>query len=37
VMYGKERFALIMKIPETPQSQKVRRVTLDQRRISATV
>jgi len=37
VMYGKERFALIMKIPETSQLQKIRKVPLDQRRISATV
>jgi hypothetical protein len=38
VMYGKERYAFIMKIPEqAPQSQKMRRVTLDQKRISATV
>lgn len=37
VMYGKERFALIMKIPEAPHSQKMRRVTLDQKRISAVV
>jgi hypothetical protein len=38
VMYGKERLAIIMKIPEqVPQSQKTRRVTLDQRRISAMV
>jgi len=37
VMYGKERFAFIMKIPEqTLVSQKVRRVTQDQKRISAT-
>jgi hypothetical protein len=38
VMYGKERYAFIMKIPEqASQSQKMRRVTLDQKRISATV
>lgn len=37
VMYGKERFALIMKIPETLQSQKMRKVALDQKRISAVV
>jgi hypothetical protein len=37
VIYGKERFAFIMRIPETPQPQKIRRVTLDQRRISAMV
>jgi len=37
VMYGKERFAFIMKIPEAQLSQKMRRVTLDQKRISATV
>ncbi len=38
VMYGKERYAFIMKIPEqVSQSQKMRRVTLDQKRISATV
>ena len=38
VMYGKERYAFIMKIPEqVPQSQKMRRVTLDQKRISAMV
>jgi len=37
VMYGKERSAFIMKIPETPLSQKMRRITLDQKRISATV
>jgi len=37
VMYGKERFALIMKIPEALPSQKMRRVTLDQKRISAIV
>ena len=37
VMYGKERFAFIMKIPDqTPLPQKVRKVTLDQKRISAT-
>jgi len=37
VMYGKERFALIMKIPESLHSQKMRKVTLDQKRISAVV
>ena len=38
VMYGKERHAFIMKIPEqVSSSQKMRRVTLDQKRISATV
>jgi len=38
VMYGKERYAFIMKIPEqVSSSQKMRRVTLDQKRISATV
>jgi hypothetical protein len=38
VMYGKERYAFIMKIPEQVfPSQKMRRVTVDQRRISATV
>ncbi len=38
VIYGKERYAFIMKIPEqVPQSQKMRRVTLDQKRISAMV
>jgi hypothetical protein len=38
VMYGKERYAFIMKIPEqVSPSQKMRRVTLDQKRISATV
>ncbi len=37
VMYGKDRFALIMKIPEALHSQKMRRVTLDQKRISAVV
>jgi hypothetical protein len=37
VMYGKERFALIMKIPEALYSQKMRKVTLDQKRISAVV
>jgi hypothetical protein len=37
VMYGKERFALIMKIPEALHSQKMRKVTLDQKRISAVV
>ncbi len=38
VMYGKERYAFIMKIPEqVSPSQKMRRVTVDQRRISATV
>jgi hypothetical protein len=37
-MYGKERYAFIMKIPEqVSSSQKMRRVTLDQKRISATV
>jgi hypothetical protein len=38
VMYGKERNTLIMKIPEqVSPSQKMRRVTLDQKRISAIV
>jgi hypothetical protein len=37
VMYGKERLALIMKIPEILHTQKMRRVTLDQKRISAIV
>jgi len=37
VMYGKERYAFIMKIPEQAPSQKMRRVTLDQKSISATV
>lgn len=38
VMYGKERLAFIMKIPEqAQQSQKPRKVTLDQQRISAIV
>ncbi len=38
LMYGKERYAFIMKIPEqVSSSQKMRRVTLDQKRISATV
>jgi hypothetical protein len=38
VMYGKERLAYIMKIPEqVPQPQKTRKVTVDQRHISAVV
>jgi hypothetical protein len=38
VMYGRERYAFIMKIPEqVSQSQKMRRVTLDQKRISVAV
>jgi len=37
VMYGKEKYAFIMKIPEQAPSQKMRRVTLDQKSISATV
>lgn len=37
IMYGKERYACIVKIPDQPlESQKVRRITLDQKRISAT-
>ncbi|MDD1701168.1 MAG: hypothetical protein LUQ04_10330 [Methanoregula sp.] len=35
VIYGKERYAFIVKIPDqTLQSQKVRKVTQDQKRIS---
>jgi hypothetical protein len=38
VMYGKERNAFIMKIPDqVSPSQKMRRITLDQKRISAIV
>lgn len=37
VIYGKERYAFIMEIPDPSlQSQKVRRVTQDQKRISVT-
>jgi hypothetical protein len=38
VLYGKERYAFIMKIPEQASaSQKMRKITLDQRSISAIV
>jgi len=38
VMYGKDRYAFIMKIPEqTMQLYRTRRVTQDQKRISAAV
>jgi len=38
VMYGKDRYAFIMKIPEqTLQLYRTRRVTQDQKRISAAV
>jgi hypothetical protein len=37
VIYGKDRYALIMKIPEqTMQQNRMRRVSQDQKRISAT-
>jgi hypothetical protein len=37
VMYGKERFAFIMKIPEQTLAQKMRRLSQDQKQISAAV
>jgi len=37
VMYGKDRYAFIMKIPEQTLQLRMRRVSQDQRRISAAI